>query len=189
MRSSDQAERRSTHSTPATSACRPIDQVAERLQRRQRARRHLPLVERHRPAAPRATAATPPAVEPGRRSSGVSASGSRRSRCVERVNHRLADAARRHVHHAPETHVVVRVDEEAQVRERVLDFLALVEPDAADDPVRRRPRASARLQSRATGRWCGTAPRSSSRVGRAVRLANRLGDEVGFLDLVAGART
>ena len=55
---------------------------------------------------------------------------------LERVHHALADAARRHVDDAPQADVVVRVDDEAHVGERVLDFLALVEPDAADDLVR-----------------------------------------------------
>ena len=54
---------------------------------------------------------------------------------LDGFHHALADAARRHVDHPPQAHVVVRVDDEPHVGERVLDFLALVEPDAADDLV------------------------------------------------------
>ena len=54
---------------------------------------------------------------------------------LQRIHHALADAARRHVDHAPQADVVVRVDDQLQVGERVLDFLALVEADAADDLV------------------------------------------------------
>ncbi len=54
----------------------------------------------------------------------------------QRVHHALADSARRDVDHPPQAHVVVRIEEQLQVRQRVLDFLPLVEPDAADDAVR-----------------------------------------------------
>ena len=54
---------------------------------------------------------------------------------LERLHHALADAARRHVDDAAQADVVVRVEDQPQVGERVLDFLALVEPDAADDLV------------------------------------------------------
>ena len=54
---------------------------------------------------------------------------------LERLHHALADAARRHVDHPAQADVVVRVDDQPHVGERVLDFLALVEPDAADDLV------------------------------------------------------
>ena len=103
------------------------------------------------------------------------------------VHHALADAARRHVDHPPQADVVVRVDDELQVGERVLDFLALVEADAADDLVRRRPRASARLRSCATARWCGRARRRSRPTSSSSARRDGARDEVGLLELVAAA--
>jgi hypothetical protein len=47
-----------------------------------------------------------------------------------------ADAARRKVHHAQEGAVVVRVGQQPQVRQRVLDFLALEEAQPAVHAVR-----------------------------------------------------
>ena len=88
--------------------------------------------------------------------SSVDRSSAPRPSCSIGVHDAFADAARRHVDHAPQAHVVVRVDDEAHVGERVLDLLPLVEPDAADDLVGDALRASARLQSSATARWCGT---------------------------------
>ena len=58
-----------------------------------------------------------------------------RSTALERLHHALADAAGRHVDHPPQADVVVRVQDELEVGQRVLDLLALVEPDAADDLV------------------------------------------------------
>ena len=57
---------------------------------------------------------------------------------LERIHDALADPAGRHVDDPPQADVVVRVDDEFEVGERVLDFLALVEADAADDLVRDR---------------------------------------------------
>jgi hypothetical protein len=54
---------------------------------------------------------------------------------LERVHHHLADAARRRVHDATKAHIVVRVGDQLQVGERVLDLLALVEADTADDAI------------------------------------------------------
>ena len=161
----------STRSTPAASAESPAIRSRNVRERGERARRQSPLVERHERAAPTAIAATARAAgrRPGAAWSAPSASGSIASSASMT---RLADAARRHVDHPPEADVVVRVDHEPQVGERVLDLLALVEPDAADDAVARRPRASARLQSRATARWCGRAPPSSCRAAR--RAASRI---------------
>src|SRR5262249_51600206 len=56
----------------------------------------------------------------------------RRADVLDRVHYALADAARRHVDHPAQADVVVRVDHQAHVGERVLDLLALVEPHAAD---------------------------------------------------------
>ena len=54
---------------------------------------------------------------------------------LERVHDSLADAACRHVDHPPQADVVVRIDDQLQVGEGVLDLLALVEANAADDLV------------------------------------------------------
>ena len=54
----------------------------------------------------------------------------------QRFHHALSDAARRHVDHAPEAHIVMRIEHEPQVCEGILDLLPFVEPDAADDLVR-----------------------------------------------------
>ena len=151
---------RSTRSRRQRRRRAPTMRSRNAFERRQRARRQQPPLDGQRRSRAHSDRGDGAGCRPAA-SSGVSASASPGSTASSASSTRLADAARRHVHHAPEAHVVVRVDEQAQVRERVLDFLALVEPDAADDAVRRRPRASARLQSRATARWCGTARRPS----------------------------
>ena len=51
---------------------------------------------------------------------------------LERVHHALADAARWHVDDAPDGDVVVRVQHELQVRQRILDLTSLVEAGAAE---------------------------------------------------------
>ena len=123
---------------------------------------NAPLVERRARGAPRASWPTAPAAGRPASSGSVVDSVGRRD-LLDRVHHALADAARRHVDHAPQADVVVRVDDEPHVGERVLDLLALVEPDAADDLVGDALRASARLRSCATARWSGTARRPSRR--------------------------
>ena len=55
---------------------------------------------------------------------------------LQAVHDSLSDAARRDVDDPPQAHVVVRVDDQLEVGEGVLDLLALVETDAADDLVR-----------------------------------------------------
>ena len=89
-----------------------------------------------------------------------------------------------HVDDATHADVVVRVDDEPQVRERVLDLLALVEPHAADDAV-----GHAFAQQRVFNRArLGVRPvEHGRRRARAVRprLADRARDEVRFLDLIA----
>ena len=57
------------------------------------------------------------------------------TRLLQRIDHALADASGGHVDDPPQADIVVRVEEELQVRQGVLDFLALVEADAADDAV------------------------------------------------------
>ncbi len=105
---------------------------------------------------------------------------------LERVHHALADAARRHVDHAAQGDVVVRVENQLEVRERVLDLLALVKPDAAQDDV-----ADVGLAQSVFDR-----PRL--RVGAVEhghrvldvlgqRLPGNLGDVVGFFELVSAA--
>ena len=56
-------------------------------------------------------------------------------RVLQLLDRARADAARRKIHHAREGGVVVGIRGEAQVGERVLDFLALEEPQAAVDAV------------------------------------------------------
>ena len=105
---------------------------------------------------------------------------------LQAVHHALADAARRHVDHPPQAHVVVRVDDELEVGERVLDFLALVEADAADDLV-----GNALAHQRVfDGSRLRVDPVEHG--DRAVdvlgaRLLQRADDEVGFLELVVAA--
>ena len=108
-------------------------QVAERRQRRVARAARAAAVRRRAPASPTASCSWPPAA--GRpAAAAVSASSAELNR-LERLHHALADAARRHVDDAPQADVVVRIEHQPQVGERVLDFLALVEPDAADDLV------------------------------------------------------
>ena len=54
---------------------------------------------------------------------------------LERLHYAFADATGRHVDHAAQADVVVRVQDEPEIRERILDFLPLVEPNPADDLV------------------------------------------------------
>ena len=105
---------------------------------------------------------------------------------LDRVHHAFADAARRHVDHPPQAHVVVRVDDEAHVGERVLDFLALVEPDAADDLVGD-PFAHQRVFNRPRLRVRPVQDRHRRLDIVGERAACRPGDEVGLLELVAAA--
>ena len=55
---------------------------------------------------------------------------------LERGHGRVADAALGRVDHLPRADHVLRVQQQPQVREDVLDLLALVEPNAADHAVR-----------------------------------------------------
>ena len=129
-----------------------------------------------------ASAGCRPAASSGRSSSATSPG----SICLDRLHHALADAARRHVDHPPQADVVVRVDDEPHVGERVLDFLALVEPHAADDLVGE-PFAHQRVFDRARLR-VGAVEHGDRRVdvvGQA--RAGRARDEVGLLELVAAA--
>ena len=96
-----------------------------------------------------------------------------------------ANPACRHVDDAPEAHVVVRIDHQPHERERVFDLLALVEADAADDAVRH-TLAHQRVFDRARLRVRAIQHGGHRVCGRALSLANRPGDEVGFLELVGG---
>ena len=62
---------------------------------------------------------------------------------LQRLHDPLADAASRHVDDAAQADVVVRIHDQLEVGERVLDLLALVEADAADDLVGSPSRISA----------------------------------------------
>ncbi len=103
---------------------------------------------------------------------------------LQRIHDALADAAGRHVDHAAQADVVVRVDDQLQVGERVLDFLALVEPDASDDLVRDAfphqlifDRARLRVRAIEHGRHRVHVVHP--------RLLDRSDDEIGLLELVA----
>ena len=104
----------------------------------------------------------------------------------ERLDHRLADAAGRHVHHPPEAHIVVRIDDQTQIRQRVLDFLPLVEPDAADDAVGDAV-AHERIFNRARLRVGAIQDGDHPVAIGALGLADGPRDVVRFFDLVRGA--
>ena len=167
---------------PAAFAAQRVDQVDERLHPRQRAAR-----------------------EPAPGAAGVQACpercflagfGSRRRE--QRAGRRFArrgagglvdaarpDAAGRGVDDAPEADVVVGVDDHLQVGEGVLDLLAFVEADVADDVVRdlgpaQRVLDAARLRVRAIEHGC---------LSRGVRLAgDDAGDGVGLVVFGLGAQ-
>ena len=145
------------------------DQIAKHRQRRGARGRESARSSRPRTIRAHSELADSAGCSPAA-SSGRSSSRRRPAICLDRLHDALADAARRHVDHAPQADVVVRIDDQAHVGERVLDFLPLVEPDAADDLVGDALRASARLQSSATARWCDTAPRPSPRRRRPARV-------------------
>ncbi len=109
------------------------DQVAERRQRLRGARRQQAPVDGVHEPRPQGIAGGD-GLEPGQERRAL-AIGRHIDR-FERLHHALSDAARRHVDDPPEADVVVRIEHELQVGERVLDLLALVEADAADDLVR-----------------------------------------------------
>ena len=100
-----------------------------------------------------------------------------------------ADAARRQVHDALERGVVVAIRDQPQVGERVLDFLALEEPQAAVDAVRDARGEQvffehARLRVRAVQDGV-VAPVAAARDP----LADPVDDELGLVALVVGAVT
>ena len=106
----------------------------------------------------------------------------------ERFHHALADTPRRHVDHAPQADVVVRVQNQLEVREGVLDFLALVEPDAADDLVGRCPTAAQRVFERSRLRVGAIQNRDRVRPGpRASAVRDGAGDELRLVEIVTGA--
>ena len=94
---------------------------------------------------------------------------------------------RGHVDHAPEADVIVRVHQQAEVGECVLDLLALVEPDAADDLVAE-AFPDERVLERARLRVGAIEHADQFRLvlcGK--RLSQPLRDEVGLLELVAAS--
>ena len=113
------------------------DKVTKHRERRRGTAGEGALLEAPRPRAPRANWPTGVGCSPAasRGSASRSASGAGAT-LLERLHHALADASRRDVDDAPQADVVVRIDDEPHVRQRVLDFLALVETNAADDLVR-----------------------------------------------------
>ena len=163
----------------------PDDEIAENPQRRDGAVGELALVDGVEQAGPQRTGRDDFLEPGGEERRRVRENGIRADR-LEGVHHPLADAARRHVDHAPQADVVVRVDDQLQVGERVLDLLALVEPDAADDLVGHRL-AHQRVFDRA-GLRVGAIEHGDHRID-VVRpgLLDRPGDEVGLLELVVAA--
>ena len=160
-RSIEHLAERNGHRGFAVVNCRSLDQARERRPAPCPPGCDQPLFQRPRSACARATVALTTGWRPAK-SGGASSSGAGVDR-LERVHHALADAPRRHVDHAPQADVVVRVERQAQVGQRVLDFLALVEPDAADDAIGDAGAPEARPRWSATARWCDTAPRRESR--------------------------
>ena len=161
------------------------DQVAEHRERRRRTAGECAAPPGREPYAPTANWPRPPAA--GRRaSSGNVVVAWPGCDVLERLHHALADAARRHVDHPPQADVVVRIDDEPHVGQRVLDFLALVEPDAADDLV-----GDALAHQRVFNRPRLRVGAIQHRHGRldvvGQRAAGGTGDEVGLLELVAAA--
>ena len=101
---------------------------------------------------------------------------------IEGGHHALADAPRRRVDDPAQAHVVVGVDEEPEIGERVLDFPALVESDAADDLVGD-PLPNQRILERA-GLGVGAVEHADRGLVSGQRLAETRGDEIGLLQVV-----
>ena len=148
-----------------------------------RAGRDRPLVDRPVQSPPERIGRVGTGVGAGEQ--GPRRSRRRRRQRLEGGHHPLADAPRRGVDDPAEAHVVVGVDEQPQIRQRVLDLLALVEPHAAHDPVGE-PRAGQRVLDRPR-----LGVRAVQHAGRGLaagqRLAQARGDEVGLLEIVAAA--
>ena len=125
---------RDRHGVLPRDVSQPRDQIAEHAQRRCRAGGELAVIDRIDQLRPE-RARRADLLEPGRQKRRRIGEHGVRVDCLQRVHHPLADASRGHVDHAPQADVVVRVHDQLQVGERVLDFLALVEPHAADDLV------------------------------------------------------
>ena len=105
---------------------------------------------------------------------------------LERLHHDLADATRRCVDDAPQAHIVVGINDEPHVGERVLHFLAFIEADAANDLVRQ-PFPHHRVFDGARLR-VGAVQDGDGRIGGVGQAAaRRARDEVGFLKFVAAA--
>ena len=111
------------------------DQVAERPERGRRARGEpIPLggINQTRPERSGGRHLGEADGEQGRRVRGDGI----RVDPLERFHDPFADPARRHVDDPAQADVVVRIDDQLEVRQRVLDFLPFVEADAADHLVR-----------------------------------------------------
>ena len=109
------------------------DEIAEHRERRGCAVREHPIFEAADEASPKRVG----------RQRGLKARGEQRQILVrrrldvlDRLHHAFADSAGRCVDHPPQADVVVRIDDQPHVSERVLDFPTLVEPYAPDDFVR-----------------------------------------------------
>ena len=92
----------------------------------------------------------------------------------ERVHHAFADAARRNVDDPPKRDVIVRIQNQLEVRQRVLDFPALIEADAAQNDVGN-SRGAQRILDGARLRVGAIQDGGQRRVIALERLANRCG--------------
>jgi len=108
------------------------------------------------------------------------------SRLLNGVHHAFPDAPGGRVDDPPQTDIVVRIEEQLQVGEGVLDLLALVEADAADDAVGEVLPAEGILEDARLG--VGAVEHGGERVGVGREdAAGGLRDEVALLELVAAA--
>ena len=124
---------------------------------------------------------------PSSESSGeeLSALGRQRN-SLERLHDPLADASRRNVDDPSETHIVVGIQDQLEIGECVLDFLSLVETDAADDSVGRA--STSKCVFERAGLRVGAVQNGDGVLGVLVKGRPRgPRDELGLVQIVAGA--
>ncbi len=158
--------------------------VAKRRQRRRLAGGHAATGHRRVDLGPQRVRGFD-VVEPGQQRWRADV-GRRGVDALEGVHHALADAARRHVDDAPQRHVVVRVQHQLQIGERVLDLAAFVEAGAAEHLIRDAGRAQA-VFHRARLRVGAVEDGGRGGVVGLNRLAHDLDDEVGLVEFVGAA--
>src|SRR5262249_36333203 len=106
---------------------------------------------------------------------------------LDSLHDALAYSTSWHVDYAPQAHIVVGVDDEAHVSERVLDLPAFIKANAADDLVRD-PLTHERVFNRSRLR---VGPIQDGGHGIGIfreRVPRDLGDVVGFLELIAASK-